>query len=168
MQNDSISAIIKTVAGETGAVSGKDVCMKRGLCVLLLLMVVLLPGVGLTEDEDTMMLAKTLYTLAGDQDYQTKLMVGSVIMNRVDSVWFPDDLEKVLNQPHQFARGNRYDEDSLSAARALMMGERSLPEDVLYLRVDQGEDEWEGRPLYKRAGGYAFYREIRTTAADEA
>lgn len=44
--------------------------MKRGLCVLLLLMVVLLPGVGLTEDEDTMMLAKTLYTLAGDQDYK--------------------------------------------------------------------------------------------------
>ena len=83
MQNDLISAIIKTVAGQTGAVSGKDVCMKRGLCVLLLLMVVLLPGVGLTEDEDTMMLAKTLYTLAGDQDYQTKLMVGSVIMNRV-------------------------------------------------------------------------------------
>lgn len=139
--------------------------MKRGLCVLLLLMVVLLPGVGLTEDEDTVMLAKTLYTLAGEGDEQTRLMVGSVIMNRVDSVWFPDNLTQVLNQPHQFARGNRYNEACLSTARALMMGERSLPADVLYLRMDQGAENWEGRPLYDKMGGYAFYRETRVPVA---
>ena len=55
----------------------------------------------------------------------------TVVMNRVDSPFFPDNIEDVLNQPHQFARGNRYDERSLQAAREIRMGKRTLPSYVL-------------------------------------
>lgn len=130
---------------------------KRGLCLVLLLAIVLLPSIGLTEDEDTMMLAKTLYTLGKGQSYETQLLIGTVVMNRVDSVWFPDTIQDVLNQPHQFARGTRYDEQSLRAARAVMMGRRTAPQSVLYLNEVGVEGEWSAQDLYTTSGRYGFY-----------
>ena len=134
--------------------------MKKVFLVALLLCVCasLLPGIGFSEDESTLMLAQTLYTLAGDESDETMLQLGSVIMNRVDSVWFPDSLEEVLNEPHQFARGSRYDQRSLRFARNLISGKRALPQYVLYA-FDQRVTNGDAQNLYTISGKFGFYLE---------
>lgn len=110
--------------------------MKRFLAAALFaavfLAITLIPGVSYTEDMETVLLARTLYTAASDKSDIVMMDVGSVIMNRVDSVWFPDEITEVLDAQHQFARGTRYDERSIGMARRLMAGERTLPTEAVY------------------------------------
>ena len=94
--------------------------MKRLLCAALILAILILPTLGLTEGADTIRLAKTLYLLGRGESYETLLDLGTVVMNRVDSPWYPDTVMGVLNQPQQFAWGTLYDEESRRAARAVM------------------------------------------------
>ena len=132
--------------------------MKRQLlAAALVLILIVYPSLGITEDVETVMLAKTLYTLCRDESYDTMLAMGTVVMNRVDSPFFPDNIEDVLNQPHQFARGNRYDERSLQAAREIRMGKRTLPSYVLYYHEVGTDADWSTRELYVVWGKYGFY-----------
>ena len=125
-------------------------------CVALALCAALLPGVSFTEDRDTVLLARTIYALARHESYETKLAIGSVVMNRVENAWFADDLNSVLNEQHQFPIGSRYDADSLAAAHAALAGRRALPADALYYRAADATETWSEAPV-KVVGGYAFY-----------
>ena len=49
------------------------------------------------------LIARTVQAEAGNQDFIGKRMVAAVILNRVESKTFPDDVEGVLSQEHQFA-----------------------------------------------------------------
>ncbi len=136
--------------------------MKRILCAGLLTALLILPGLGLTEGDDTISLARTLYTLGRDEDDATLLMLGSVIMNRVDSPWFPDSVGEVLGEPHQFPHGMLYDERCLQTARALMMGKRTLDRDVVYfVHVEETEHfSAASTQEYAVSGSYVFYELI--------
>ena len=106
--------------------------MKKLLLFLLALCAcAAIPAAGFTEDTATVRLAKTIYTLAGSEDYDTKLAIGTVIMNRVESAWYPDTLEGVLDQQQQFPCGSRYDRESLAAAHDILSGVRSFNESVI-------------------------------------
>lgn len=135
-------------------VSGR---MKRILCAVLLVMLLVIPGLGLTEGDDTIQLARTLYTLGRDESYDTLLLIGTVVMNRVDNPWYPDTVSEVLGEPHQFPRGMKYDERALQAARDVMMGKRTAPKSVIgYCALDaavQPDQEY----LYETSGTYGFY-----------
>lgn len=131
--------------------------MKRVLCAGLLLALFILPGLGLTEGDDTIQLARTIYTLGRDESYETKLMIGTVVMNRVENPWYPDTVREVLGQPHQFAHGTLYDDQSLQAAREVMMGRRELPAAVVELRRVDGEESLSDNKLYTVSGSYGFY-----------
>lgn len=131
--------------------------MKRVLCAGLLLALFILPGLGLTEGDDTIQLARTIYTLGRDESYETKLMIGTVVMNRVENPWYPDTVREVLGQPHQFAHGTLYDDQSLQAAREVMMGRRELPAAVVELRRGDGEESLSDNKLYIVSGSYGFY-----------
>ncbi len=135
--------------------------MKRVLCAGLLVVLLMLPGLGMSEGDDTISLARTLYTLGQNEEYDTLLMLGSVVMNRVDSPWFPDSVEEVLGQPHQFPHGMIYDDRSLKAAREIMMGRRTLPDDVVYfVRSDTQYNAYEydeNVTEYVSSGEYIFY-----------
>lgn len=131
--------------------------MKRALCALLLVGMLLLPALGLTEGDDTVQLARTLYTLGRDESYDTKLMIGSVVMNRVESPWYPDTVTEVLSQPHQFPHGTLYDEESLEAAREVMRGRRMLPESVLRYADAANEVTANSENRYAVSGSYEFY-----------
>ena len=131
--------------------------MKKLICAMLLSVMLVLPGLGMTEGDDTIQLARTLYTLGRDDSYETMLMLGSVVMNRVDSPWHPDTVKEVLGEPHQFPRGTIYDDESLRAAREIMMGRNLLPPGVvIYSAIDASvlpvEDD-----LYAESGNYGFY-----------
>ena len=97
--------------------------MRRALIALLALAVLaalLVPSVSFTEDRATIRLARTIYALGRNESYETKLALGSVVMNREDSGWFPNDLNGVLSQQQQFPAGTRYDSESLRAAHAVI------------------------------------------------
>lgn len=55
------------------------------------------------SDEDVELIARTVQAEAGNQDFTGKRMVAAVILNRVESKTFPDDVEGVLSQKNQFS-----------------------------------------------------------------
>ena len=129
--------------------------MKRVVAVVLLLGLMILPRLGLMEGEDTIRLAKTLYTLGKGERYETMLDLGTVVMNRVESPWYPDTVMGVLRQPHQFPCGTLYDEASYQAARAVMMGRRTLPADAVNYRAADAAAQPAGE-LIRVSGNYEF------------
>ena len=121
--------------------------MKRVMAVLLLLGLMALPRLGLMEGEDTIRLAKAIYTLGKGEAYETLLDLGTVVMNRVDSPWYPDTVMGVLRQPHQFPCGTMYDEASYQAARAVIYraADASAPPEGELLRTS-GRFEFRAAP----------------------
>ena len=77
-------------------------------------------------------------------------------MNRLDSVWFADDLGGVLNEQHQFPIGSRYDAESLRAAHAVLSGKRVLKPEALYYQSLAASQPRSDAPLAV-VGGFAFY-----------
>ena len=124
--------------------------MRKWIAVLALaalLVGALLPGVSFTEDRDTVLLARAIYALARNDTYDAKLAIGTVAMNRLDSVWFADSLNGVLNEQHQFPIGSRYDADSLSAAHAVLAGRRTLGAEALYYQTADASEPRSDKPL---------------------
>ena len=129
------------------------------LAMLALAVCLFLPEARFTEDEDTVLLARTIYALGKEESYATKLKLGSVVMNRVENAWFPDDLGEVLSDPQQFPAGNRYDADSLRAAHELISGRRALDGDALYYQAADASEPWGEAHRVDSAGNYNFYCE---------
>ena len=127
------------------------------LVMLAMLACVFLPAVSFTEDADTVLLARAIYALGKNESYETKLALGSVVMNRVENAWFPDDLGEVLSEPQQFPAGRRYDADSLRAAHELISGKRALDGDALYYQAADASAPWDDEYLISSAGNYNFY-----------
>ena len=129
------------------------------LAMLALAVCLFLPEARFTEDEDTVLLARTIYALGKEESYATKLKLGSVVMNWVENAWFPDDLGEVLSDPQQFPAGNRYDADSLRAAHELLTGRRALDGDALYYQAADASEPWGEAHRVDSAGNYNFYCE---------
>ena len=128
------------------------VTLALGVCIFL-------PSTRYTEDEDTVLLARAIYALGKDESFETKLKLGSVVMNRLENDWFPDDLGEVLEDPQQFPAGSRYDADSLRAAHELISGKRALRSDALYYQAADASAPWSDEYLVSSAGNYNFYCE---------
>ena len=123
------------------------------LGLLILLVCVGFPSVNYAEDKDTVLLARAIYAICGEESYETKLALGSVVMNRVDDPWFPSTTSGVLNAQHQFPIGKKYDSESLKAAHAVLSGRRTLPADALYYRTARVE----GAEPIAAVGSLTFY-----------
>ena len=56
-------------------------------------------------DEELDLLARLIYSEGGIESYETQLMIGSVVMNRVMSnePYFPDTIREVIYQKNQFS-----------------------------------------------------------------
>ena len=128
---------------------------------LMLALILLLSGTvfsfpSYTEDRDTIQLAKTIYALGKNEGYVTKLALGTVVMNRVENAWFANTVYEVLTEQQQFPTGEKYDEESLKAAHAVLTGMRVLDESALYYQAVDSTDQRTDKPL-SVIGGYAFY-----------
>ncbi len=126
------------------------------LALAALLACALVPNVSFTEDKNTVLLARAIYALARNDSYDAKLAIGTVAMNRLDSVWFADDLGGVLNEQHQFPIGSRYDAESLRAAHAVLSGKRVLGPEALHYQSLAASQPRADAPLAV-VGGFAFY-----------
>lgn len=54
-------------------------------------------------EEELDLLARLIYSEGGNTSYDTQLMIGSVVMNRVDDPNFPDTIREVIYQDNQFS-----------------------------------------------------------------
>lgn len=113
-------------------------------------------GVGgnggfITDDPyDLELLARAIYAEAGRDDCsdETRIMVGNVILNRMNDPRYPDTMEEVLTQPLQY---NTFDktgvvwkdrasdpderdavERAYQCAERVLLGEKLLPDDVIF------------------------------------
>lgn len=116
-----------------------------------------IPVMSFTEDKSTVRLARTIYALSASESYETKLAIGSVAMNRVDSPWYPNSLGEVLSQQHQFPCGSRYDTESLRAAHAVISGERTLDPWVIAYQAKDASSPRGDADKCAESGGYNFY-----------
>ncbi len=129
------------------------------IAMLAIVVIIFSPSSSFTEDRDTVQLARTIYALGKHESYQTKLALGSVVMNRVESDWFADSLGEVLSDQQQFPCGTRYDNDSLEAAHAVLSGKRTLPSDALYYQANDVSTPWGSENCIARSGNFSFYSE---------
>lgn len=103
-------------------------------------------GGGTVNASDVAMLAALIQCEAGDESYEGKLAVGSVVMNRVDSSYFPDTVVGVIYQSGQFSpvASGRFavvlssgaDASCVQAATEVLAGTRTL--NCLYFRRNNG------------------------------
>ena len=128
-----------------------------GLAVLAAVAAMFVPSASFTEDVNTVRLARVIYALGKTETYETKLALGTVVMNRVENPWFANELGEVLGDQQQFPAGSRYDGDSLRAAHAVLSGKRSLPGSALYYQAADASFAWGDANRVDSVGGYNFY-----------
>lgn len=91
---------------------------------------------------DLVLLASVINSEASGESYQEKLRVGNVVLNRVESKRYPNNLYDVVYQRKQFSgicsslfrydpKGDRGDVESIRAAKALLCGNRVLKENII-------------------------------------
>ncbi len=134
--------------------------MKKLLLLLAVVCIcVMIPSThSYTEDTATVRLAQTIYAIAGDQDYETMLAVGTVIMNRVESPWYPASLEGVLSQQQQFPCGTRYSDDALAAAHEVLTGTRTLDSDIIAYQAKDASAPRDAEDIAAESGNFNFFR----------
>ena len=131
---------------------------KFAALALILVFVMLVPFGSYTENEDAVLLARVIYAAAKAEPYSAKLAMGTLVMNRVGDIFFPDSIEDVVYAQHAFPIGERYDEDSLRAAHEILDGERSFGADVLWYRLPTAAG-WGAKGYALSVGGIDFYTE---------
>lgn len=112
-----------------------------------------------------LLLARLIDAEAGNQSYVTKLMVGSVIMNRVADEDFPDNIYDVVFQEGQFDKvvveklmiDRDPSEESMKAAEEILSLGSVLPCRVLLFYTKGCSDGWiETMPIYEESGDMVF------------
>lgn len=116
-------------------------------------------------------LAATIQAEAGGESYTGKLGVGSVIMNRVKSSAFPNDIKSVITQNMQFASyrsgkvelimANGPNSTCVSAAQEVLNGARVG--DYLFFMTKYYADYY-GISDYTMIGNHAFFYKWETKA----
>ena len=120
-------------------------------------------------------LAATIQAEAGGESYTGKLGVGSVIMNRVKSSAFPNDIKSVITQNMQFASyrsgkveliiANGPNSSCISAAEEVLGGARVG--DYLFFMTKYYADYY-GISDYTMIGNHAFFYKWETKAKQPA
>lgn len=108
-------------------------------------------------------LCKIIQAEAGNQDEEGKILVGNVILNRVASEKFPNDIHSVIFQKSQFSPiGNGMfkkavpSEETKAAVNKLLNGE-DYSLGALYFRATKSTSNWGKLKLILSHGGHKFY-----------
>ena len=93
------------------------------------------PPKGETEltEEEQFMLAAVVHAEAGNQDMIGKRLVADVVLNRLDSLQFPNTVQEVIEQEGQFKKAGSFLGDDLEAVQ--LECQSRLDHDVLYFRT---------------------------------
>ena len=121
-------------------------------------------------EEELDLLSRLIYSEGGTESYETKLKIGSVVMNRVsEDTNFPDTIREVIYQKNQFSVTTTKingvimidrpaDEESKRAAKEVLDYGSILPPDVQVFYADgKCEGSWvTTREVYEVCDGTVF------------
>lgn len=111
------------------------------------------------DPETVDLLGRVIRNESGNQPLAGQVAVGNVLLNRVSSPLFPDNLYDVVHQPGQFpgTTVEPPDEDSLIAAKLCLEG--AVTVDNAYWFCAVGRSCWASRnkTLVATIGNHAFY-----------
>ena len=120
------------------------------------------------NEEDECLLAKIAMAEAEGESTEGKAMVIMVVMNRVESKDFPDNIMDVIFDEGQFSpvkEGGRFyttepDEDCWAALDLIMQGWDESEGALYFEAIYNGEDTWHSRNLeyIKTVGNHNFYK----------
>lgn len=122
-------------------------------------------GSEVYDEEDLYWLSRIINAEAGNQSMTGQICVGNVVLNRVDSVKFPDSVKEVVFSPNQFCpvrSGTIYctpDEDAVTAAKLCLEGVRLAGESTYFVNPTTGSTAWFRANLtfYGSVGEHDFY-----------
>ena len=117
----------------------------------------------IVDPDELALLAKLVQVEAGNESYEGKLAVASVVMNRVSSDVFPDTVKDVIYAPNQFppATNGKMDRleasaDSTKAAKAALMGENNVPGAVYFFNAKLEPKKLKLVEVVKVIGSHTF------------
>lgn len=102
-------------------------------------------------DDDLLWLARIIQAEAGGVSMESKIAVGTVVLNRVESPKFPNTIYDVIFQKNQFSpvkSGSIYktpSEDSYEAARRCLEGERTDRRILYFMMTKYAPGSWMDR-----------------------
>ncbi len=114
----------------------------KNLIPILLLGSTFMADAQKISEVDLVLLASVINSEASGESYEEKLRVGNVVINRVVSAHYPDNIHDVIYQRKQFSGicsslfrfdpdGDRGDKESIKAARALLKGHKVLAPTII-------------------------------------
>lgn len=112
------------------------------------------------EHEDIALLLKCVEAEAGNQDLYGKQLVTDVILNRVDSERFPDDIKAVITQKYHFSTywdGSIETSDPSDETIEAVITELNERQDDEILFFSAGDYSIYCRPAYKYGDHYFGY-----------
>ena len=118
-----------------------------------------------TTDSDVMLLAQLMHHEALNQGPNGWIAVGEVVVNRVKSPLFPNDIRQVILQKGQFTNSSSLSsinpsEEMIKAAKGVLEGRLSVlgNTNVLYFRNAGGKTgNWGKHVIYTKLGQHTFY-----------
>ena len=110
-------------------------------------------------------IARIVFAEAGNQSYDCRLAVASVIMNRVTCRYynFGTDVVSVLSAPNQFHtwQGSNYlkepSRENLEIAVKSYLGFTNIPYNVLFFRATTSHSDWGNYSYYTTIQDVSFY-----------
>ncbi|MBW5447736.1 LysM peptidoglycan-binding domain-containing protein [Cohnella sp. CFH 77786] len=115
------------------------------------------------DPADLELLAKLVQVEAGNEPYEGKLAVASVVMNRVRDPDFPNTVKGVIYAPYQFPpAGNgllakaKPSKDSTRAAKAALSGENNVPGAVYFFNAKLEPAKKKKVTVVKVIGSHTF------------
>ncbi|MFW6271088.1 MAG: cell wall hydrolase, partial [Bacillota bacterium] len=116
--------------------------------------------------EEIMQLAYIIHGEARGENFHGKVAVGAVVLNRVRSNKFPNNIRKVILQKNQFScmidgQANYYPaRSSIEAAKAALLGYDPSHGGLFFYNPEVATNlKWiSRRPIIKRIGNHVFAR----------
>lgn len=133
---------------------------------------IVIPGTGPIASGDDFYDADTLYWLShiinaesGNQSLVGKIAVGNVVMNRVASPIFPNDIYSVLYQKNQFTPAmtgsikRTPNAESVVAAKLVLEGVNVVGESLFFVNPRYAPNSWasRNRPYVTTIGAHTFF-----------
>ena len=123
----------------------------------------IVPGDSFYDATTLYWLSRIINAESGNQVLAGKIAVGNVVMNRVYSPTFPNNIYDVLYQKNQFSPASNGtlaktpNEESVIAAKLVMDGAEVLPNALFFARAGLSCYASKNRPYITTIGAHAFY-----------
>lgn len=112
------------------------------------------------DENDIKMIQKVVETECYDQDFESKVNVACVIINRIESGDYGESIYKVITSPNQFAFGRNNISETTILAVEYAFSIEDTTNGCIGFRSDKNPNTWNGwEYVFTDSIGHHFYKE---------